>query len=153
MLTADRSGLLREAALPRMVWMQLSGRRKLLTDEKGRGGIPGHGPTELGPLEREPEAKLANEGVRDVGVARGNEAIRCPEARRTRGAVEVVAIVGLVGEIEGLEQGLQVCLLAELPVFAEAHVNLVERPATQGVVGHDCTLPRRQASASCSALA
>src|SRR5689334_3726366 len=136
-----------------MVWMQLSGRRKLFDERKRPGRNPRPWSNRVRSLEREAEAKLANEGVRDVGVARGNEAIRCPEARRTRCAVEVVAIVGVVGEIEGLEQGLQVGLLAELPVFAEAHVNLVERPATQGVVGHDFALPRGQASASCSALA
>lgn len=53
----------------------------------------------------------------------------------------VVAVVGAVGQIEGLTDDLQIVMVAELYVLGESQVQLKERIAAKGIVlGNRATL-------------
>src|SRR5262249_10675026 len=101
-------------------------------------------------LEGELRSELAGERARHDHTAGRDETSRLTERLVADIAVEVVAEVSAIGQIESLEDQLQFGALAELDVFAEARIQLEEGLAAQAVEADLLTRPRGQAGAQVS---
>src|SRR5690348_15074993 len=86
-------------------------------------------------LEAEGRSELARERSRHDYTAGRYESDRLLELAAADVAVEVVAVVRTIGEIEGLEEHLHVAAFFDLEQLAEAGVELEERLATYIVEG------------------
>src|SRR5215472_7598812 len=87
-------------------------------------------------LEREARAEFTPGGTGDGGGAGVDESARMTEGvLRGDAVVEVVAVVGAVGEVERLGNELDVVVLLDDDVLCQAHVELEERIAAERVEG------------------
>src|SRR5438067_1238199 len=106
-------------------------------------------------LEAEPETELTGKRARNGRARWVDEVHRLPEGVRTNGPVEVVSIVRTVSKVECLEDELQVALLTEMNVLAEARIQLEERITTHRIIWSDMAVPTeiaRLCRESCSVV-
>ena len=85
-------------------------------------------------LEGEAEAELTPERAGNDRACRVDKANRMAEGGRVPdvGTI-VVAVVGTVGEIEGLANDLQIVVIAELNVLGQTQIQLEERIAPKRI--------------------
>src|SRR6185312_2958874 len=100
-------------------------------------------------LEAETEAELACKRARDVGAGRVSKAGGLAEVSRGHHAVEIVAIVCTVCQVEGLRDELQSYLFPKLDALAQSGIQLEERIAAQGIERHKVALSGKVASLPC----
>ena len=112
---------------------------------KKRAGLRGPAPVVsfwFARLESEAGAELGCESPRQQ-AARGIDEPNClGECGILDHVVEVVAVIGMVKEVESLPSELQVAPLAQLDVLGEADVHVEVRVTTQRVIRNDVAAAR-----------
>src|SRR5690348_5423145 len=92
-------------------------------------------------LEGEACSELTLEGARQVGAGRVDEPDRFPERGRiVRRRTEIVAVVRMVGQVERLEDQLEVAAFTDLQVLGQPGIQVEVRIAAQVVVWNHLTL-------------
>ena len=88
-------------------------------------------------LERKPGAELTLEGPRNNTSSPGvYETLGLQESAGRICVVEVVAIIGFVGQVESLENELQIPALVHANVLRDSHVHLEEGISAKRVVAY-----------------
>jgi hypothetical protein len=82
-------------------------------------------------LEAETSSELSSERTRQQAAAGVDETKRVPKTRKPLSSVEVIAVIGMVRKVEGLEHELQVPGFTQLDVLRHARIHIKVRIAAQ----------------------
>lgn len=81
-------------------------------------------------LEGEACSKLAGERTRQRAAGRVDETDWVSKSRKPHSSVEVIPVIGMVGQVEGLEHQLQVAAFTQLDVLCQTSIQVKVRIAT-----------------------
>ena len=93
-------------------------------------------------LEGEPSAELAGESPRQQAARGIDEPERLLKTRTPGDTAEVIAVIGMVRQVESLECELQVAVFSHLDVLSYPRVHVKVGIATKRVEWHQVTVPR-----------